>query len=76
MNYESPLWSLKSRVVEFMCVDWGKALRSLWRGDPRTHRDLITAVSNQITLIFNLKKVYKLYICMFKYFKWYSEDCN
>ena len=35
-----------------MCVDWRKALRSLWRVDPRTHSDLITAVSNQIPLIF------------------------
>ena len=33
-----------------MCVDWRKALRSLWRVDPRTHCDLITAVSKQIPL--------------------------
>ena len=46
--YGSPLWSLKSTIVEYMCVDLRKALRSLWRVDPRTHCDLITAVSNQI----------------------------
>ena len=40
-----------------MCVDWRKALRSQWRVDPRTHCDLITAVSNQILLIFSLKKI-------------------
>ena len=52
-----------------MCVDWRKALRSLWRVDPRTHCDLITAVSNQIPLILSLKFfLYKIYICMFKYF--------
>ena len=39
-----------------MCVDWKKALRSLWRVDPRTHCDLITAVSNQIPSILSLKK--------------------
>ena len=39
-----------------MCVDWRKALRSLWRVDPRTHCDLITAVSNQIPLILSMKK--------------------
>ena len=39
-----------------MCVDWRKALRSLWRVDSRTHCDLITAVSNQIPLILSLKK--------------------
>ena len=38
--YGSALWSLKSTIVEYMCVDWRKALRSLWRVDPRTHCDL------------------------------------
>ena len=38
-----------------MSVDWRKALRSLWRVDPRTHCDLITVVSNQIPLILSLK---------------------
>ena len=67
--YGSPLWSLKTTIVEFMCVDWRKALRSLWRVDPRTHCDLITAVSNQIPLILSPKFFfYKMYICMFKYF--------
>ena len=54
--YGSPLWSLKSTIVESMCVDWRKSLRLLWRVDPRTHCDLITAVSNQIPLILSLKK--------------------
>ena len=54
--YGSPLWSLKSTIVESMCVDWRKALRSRWRVDPRTNCDLITAVSNQIPLILSLKK--------------------
>ena len=33
--YGSPMWSLKSTVVESMCVDWRKALRSLCRVDPK-----------------------------------------
>ena len=67
--YGSQLCSLKSTLVESMCVDWRIALRSLWRVDPRPHCDLITAVSNQILLILSLKKkIYKMYICMFKYF--------
>ena len=41
-----------------MCVDWRKALRSLWRVDPRTHCHLINAVSNQIPLILSLKKIF------------------
>ena len=49
--YGSPLWSLKSTIVESMCVDWRNALRSLRHVDPGPHCDLITAVSNQITLI-------------------------
>ena len=52
--YGSPLWSLNSTIVESMCVDWRKALRSLWRVDSRTHYDLIAAVSNQIPLILSL----------------------
>ena len=52
--YGSPLWFLKSTVVEYMRVDWRKALRSLWHVDPRTHYDLITAVSNQIPSILTL----------------------
>ena len=56
--YGSPLWSLKSTVFESMYVDWRKALRSLWRVDPRTHCDLITAVSNQIPLILSLSNIF------------------
>ena len=52
--YGSPMWSLKSTIVECMCVDWRTALRSRWRVDARTHCDLITAVSNQIPLILSL----------------------
>ena len=74
--YGLPLWSLKSTIVEAMCVDRRKALRSLWCVDPRTHGDLITAASNQIPLILSLKNIYKMYICMFKYFKLYCEDYN
>ena len=62
--YGSPLWYLKSTVVEFMCVDWRKALRSLWRVDPRTHCDLITAVSNQIPLILSLKNIKCISACL------------
>ena len=54
--YGSPLWCLKSTIVKSMCVDWRNTLRSLWRVDPRTHCDLITAVSNQRPLILSLKK--------------------
>ena len=50
-----------------MCVDWRKALRSLWHVDPRTHCDLITAVSDQIQLILSLNFFNTIYICMFKY---------
>ena len=56
--YGSPLWSLKSTIVQYMCVDWRKALKSQWRVDPRTHCDLITAVSNQIPLILSMKKIF------------------
>ena len=50
-----------------MCVDWRKALRSMWCVDPRTHCDLITAVYNQIPLILSLNFFLIIYICMFKY---------
>ena len=55
--YGSPLWSLRSTIVESMCV-WRKALRSPWCVDPRTHCDLITTVSNQIPFILSLKFIY------------------
>ena len=58
--YGSPLWSPKSTVVEYMCVDWRKALRLLWCVDHRTHCDLIITVSNQMPLIFNLKSEKKM----------------
>ena len=54
--YGSTRWSLKSTIVESMCVDWRKALRSLGRVDPRTHCDLITDVSNQIPVNLSLRK--------------------
>ena len=41
-----------------MYVDWRKTLRSRWRVYPRTHCDLITAVSNQIPLILSLKIIF------------------
>ena len=55
LYYGSALSSLKSTVVESMCVDWRNVLRSLWRADPRTHCDLITVVPNQIPLILSLE---------------------
>ena len=61
--YGSPLWSLTSTLVESVCVDWRQALRYLWRVDPRTHCNLITAVSNQIPLILSMTKyLYNLYL--------------
>ena len=60
--YGSPLWFLKSTVVESMCVDWRRVEVTVAHGDPRTHCDLITAVSNQIPLILSLKKIiYTIY---------------
>ena len=56
------MWSLNSTIVESMCVNWRKALRPLWRVDPRTHCDLITAVSNQIPFILSLKKIFIKFI--------------
>ena len=56
------------RVVESLCVDWRKALRSLWHVDPKTHCDLITTVSDQIPLILSLNIFNQIYLCMFKYF--------
>ena len=60
------LSNVKSIIVESMCVDWKKALRSLWRVDPRRHCDLITTVSNQIPLILSLKKrfIKFIYACL------------
>ena len=54
--YGSPLWSISGAAVQALCVDWRKALRSMWRLNPRTHCDLITALSSQIPLIVSLKK--------------------
>ena len=53
--YGSPLWSISGAAVQALCVDWRKALRSMWRLNPQTHCDLITALSSQIPLIVSLK---------------------
>ena len=47
-----------------MCVDWRKALRSLWRVDPRTYCDLITAVSNQVPLILKKRFIKCISACL------------
>ena len=54
--YGSPLWLLKSGSVQPLCVNWRKALRSLWKLSPRTHCDIITALSKNMPLIVNLEK--------------------
>ena len=52
--YSSSLWSISGAAVQTLCVDWRKALRSMWRLNPRTHCDPITALSSQIPLIVSL----------------------
>ena len=42
--YGSPLWSISVTAAQALCVDWRKALRLMWRLNPRTHCDLITAL--------------------------------
>ena len=56
------LWSISGAAVQALCVDWRKALRSMWRLNPRTHCDLITALSSQIPLIVSLKKRFAKFI--------------
>ena len=60
--YGFPLWSISGAAVQTLCVDWRKALRSLWRLNPRTHCDLITALSSQIPLIVSLRKRFAKFI--------------
>ena len=55
--YGSPLWSISGAAIQALCVDWRKALRSMWRLNPRTHCDLITALSSQIPLIVSLNPI-------------------
>ena len=55
--YRSPLWSISGAAVQALRDDWRKTLRSMWRLNPRTHCDLITALSSQIPLIVSLKKI-------------------
>ena len=54
--YGSPLWLLTSGSVQSLCINWRKALRSLWKLSPRTHCDIITALSQNMPLIVNLEK--------------------
>ena len=58
----SPLWSISGAAVQALCVDWRKALRSMWRLNSRTHCDLITVLSSQIPLIVSLKKRFAKFI--------------
>ena len=60
--YESPLWSISGAAVQVLCVDWRKALGPIWRLNPRTHCDLITALSSKIPLIVSLKKRFANFI--------------
>ena len=56
--YGSSLWAISGAAVQALCVDWRKALRSMWRLNPRT----ITALSSQIPLIVSLKKRFAKFI--------------
>ena len=52
--YGSPLWSISGAAVQGLCVDWRKALRSMWRLNPRTHCDLNSFIEpNNIIIIIN-----------------------
>ena len=51
-----------SECCSELCVDWRKALRSMCRLNPRTHCDLITALSSQIPLIVSRKKKFAKFI--------------
>ena len=55
--YGSPLWSISGAAVQALCVDWRKALRSMWRLNPRIHYDLITDLLSQIPLIVSLNPI-------------------
>ena len=46
--YGSPLWYLNGAAVQLLCVGWRTSFRSLWRVHPRTHCDVIMALSDQI----------------------------
>ena len=54
--YGSPLWYLNGAAVQLLRVGWRKSLRSLWRVHPRTHCDVIMALSDQIPLMTTLQK--------------------
>ena len=54
--YGSPLWYLNGAAVQLLCVGRRKSLRSLWRVHPRTHCDVIMALSDQILLMATLQK--------------------
>ena len=56
------MWSISGAAVQALCVDWRKALRSMWRLNPWTHCDLIAALSSQIPLIVSLKKRFAKFI--------------
>ena len=60
--YGAPLWELNSVAVHALCVDWRKALRSLWKVSPRTHCDVITALSDQIPLMISLEQRFMKFI--------------
>ena len=60
--YGAPIWSLKNNAVKSLCTDWRKALRSLLNVSPRTHSDIIIALSNQLPLITSLEKRFVLYV--------------
>ena len=42
--------------VQSLCVDWRKALRSLWRVHPMTHCDVIAALSDQLPIKVSLER--------------------
>lgn len=60
--YGSPLWPLSCKSVESLCTDWRKAMRSMWCVSPRTHCNLITALTNQLPLLVSLKKRFVKFI--------------
>ena len=60
--YGSPLWLLHGKEVNNLCIAWRKALRSVWKVDPRTHCDIIHSLSGFEPLLVQLSRRFVKFI--------------
>ena len=60
--YGVPLWDLQSKSVRNICIAWRKTLIQLWGLAPLTHGDIVSLLSDRLSVLVNLKQRFTKFI--------------